>query len=763
MENKIRHHKKQISFMILILFLCAALAFAAGVPPQSFIDNSAFRSKDKQFHNFNYYPTNPQTLPKAASVYATQRALSGGLIWHNLKIETESGPLTINIIEADLNRNEIAVKAALAEDRVNNNGETVSAMVKRTNAIAGINGDFFISATAKEPAGMTVIEGRILKLPTDLPAIGFNKKNKPTIGFWKNISNISFPEGKFPLSAVNYSSPKAESLVVYTSAYDIETPFINEKTAAAILKKDEKVADRYVVSGTLEPGNSIGIEPDAPVLVAIGEKSVEWLKANINSGLGVMLNLNADGEIFMNTIENAIGGGAILVKDGTNVFAAIENKSAAPKEKKGALSAIGYIKKSKKLLMVAIDGGNPALSIGVNGAQAAELMKSFNCTDALSLQGGDYSALAGKIPETNSISLLNSPAQGGEIPTANALLIYNTSKPSKPVSLEFSPDEINALINTKFPAAVTRWDEFGNSSEIKTKEIFTKTIPPTLGDIKDEFFLTGNKAGDGKMIIKYNKFKKEIKINIFDSCDSLDTSPKSAHIENGDTLHFAVRGFSKDGKEIKLFPENIDLSSEPNIGEFHGADTFVAKTDSPQSGRIRISAGGQTAFIPVTVNGNNKTILKIDNPAVFKIETFDEGVSGDFSLSTTNLFPNSQSSGKLNYDFTKSQKSSSAISLVCDVPVNGEPIRIGINILGDKSENVVKIIYADANGNESAAYLSTQIDWKDWKFISAKIPAGTKYPIRIKNIILINSGDENKKQGEIYLGDFEGVYPLTIK
>ena|GEM_PF-3703444 len=79
---------------------------------------------------------------------------------------TGDGPLAIHQLALDLNNTGVRLGVALAHDRLISDDETVSSMVCRSGAVAGVNADFFDISESGMPLNIMVQGGRLLRSPS---------------------------------------------------------------------------------------------------------------------------------------------------------------------------------------------------------------------------------------------------------------------------------------------------------------------------------------------------------------------------------------------------------------------------------------------------------------------------------------------------------------------------------------------------------------------------------------------------------------------
>ena len=84
---------------------------------------------------------------------------------------------------------------------------------------------------------------------------------------------------------------------------------------------------------------------------------------------------------------DVIGGGPTLVRDG-RVVVTEDTEGFKPDVVAGRAprTAVGF--KGRRLMLVTVDGREPAISVGMSAAELAKLMRELGCTDAMNLDGG---------------------------------------------------------------------------------------------------------------------------------------------------------------------------------------------------------------------------------------------------------------------------------------------------------------------------------------------------------------------------------------
>jgi hypothetical protein len=173
-----------------------------------------------------------------------------------------------------------------------------------------------------------------------------------------------------------------------------------------------------VLQGTFEYVMPDAVETKVPdgkaLLMATGDKMP--LVSALHTGEKVSIQLQTQG-FDWEKIENVIGGGPVLVRDGkVAVDAEEEGFPASFYAKRHPRTAIGKTTDGD-IWLVAIDG-RQEISAGATLDETAKVLLRLGCVDAVNLDGGGSTCL----------SLLgvtvNRPSDGVERPVSNGILIF---------------------------------------------------------------------------------------------------------------------------------------------------------------------------------------------------------------------------------------------------------------------------------------------------------------------------------------------------
>lgn len=361
-----------------------------------------------------------------------------GLSW--TRIVRSGGPWRVNVLAIDRRVLAGRLTAGLSNSHVTGR-ERLTAIARRTRALAGVNGGFF--ATDGDPVGALSVRGRLVSEPVggrsalllpraaaEPPAVSALRfAGRATIaGESRLLDGVDRLPGRIPAcggrggdrptqranSVLTCTDPS--ELVAFTSAYGARTP------AGGV---EATVRGRQVTS--LRPGGGHRAARGAYVLWGSGD-AARFLRDAAAPGAPaeVSLALRAGGRTLAPGAFTAVtGGGPRLLEDGR---LAVESgpEGFAPPGSPSFFQAfvasrnprtLAGVRPDGTLLLVTVDGRRRGWSAGVTLVEAARVMRYLGATDALNLDGGGSTTMTvGRKPA-------NRPSDpGGERAVSDALL-----------------------------------------------------------------------------------------------------------------------------------------------------------------------------------------------------------------------------------------------------------------------------------------------------------------------------------------------------
>ncbi len=335
----------------------------------------------------------------------------------NLKIAAELAGGTIN--------EEGTVKGRLSPSR----------MAKDSGALAAINADFF-SFDHGAPIGLMVREGELVTSPF---------RNRSVFG-WGSETAFGLPTFRatatdvsglsMPLSSIN--QPVGQNQIgLYTPIYgNVE---VSGENLMALIKIDQTtIKPDGLLHGTVDyliaDAQRMNVPVGKVLIVARGNKAQTL--AALRPDRKVLVNIETGG-FDWSKVDNAIGGGPFLIRNGRIAIGAVEEGfNTAFSETRHPRTAVGKTREGD-IWFVTVDG-RQAISVGASLRELAEIMQRLGCIEAMNFDGGGSSTL-----HLLGVTV-NRPSDLAERPVSNAVLFFG---PVQPVLPGVSKIEVPANLN----------------------------------------------------------------------------------------------------------------------------------------------------------------------------------------------------------------------------------------------------------------------------------------------------------------------------
>lgn len=362
-------------------------------------------------------------------------------------LETNTtGPWVVHVLRVDPRAFRGSVDETLSNGVVPGR-ETVSSIVSRVGALAGVNGGFFIindgTGTLGAASGVQAVDGD-LTADTDSGRAALILPNSTAgtahIARVTTTQSVSSSDGaRAALTGVdralgyvrdctepNYvvSCATSDDLVAFDA--DFGDQLDSGTGAEAILDAHGRVVSLLDSRGGTLPAGDTAIE-------GIGSGAA-WLTAHAKPGdvLHVAKSVNeltAHGSVPvpLGPATGIVNGGPLLVQNGqVNIDAETEafNPPSDPADYFGFAgrnprTMVG-ITSDHDLLLVTVDGREPGYSVGLNFTEEARLMRALGSVSAMNLDGG------GSTEMVVGDAIQGEPSGGAERPIGDAIVLSPT-------------------------------------------------------------------------------------------------------------------------------------------------------------------------------------------------------------------------------------------------------------------------------------------------------------------------------------------------
>ncbi len=474
-------------------------------------------------------------------------------------------------------------------------------------AAMGMNADFF-SFTTGVPMSNTIIDGKVLTCDADkLIALGFNPDGTAFVSPMQIEIRVSRENGEsFGIEALNkFRQPYI--MYLYTDDFGDNTECTGTGTNIVLgnvsggFKFNSPVT--ATVESVFEADGSVEI-PDGKLLLSVDNAVADEVKARI-SGIapGEKLTITAvettGDERWLNAAYGTGCLGGSLIRNGQLDF---EDDIAAPR------SAVG-IRADGSIIFYTIDGRQQGYSYGVRKETLANRLLELGCVDAVNLDGGGSTQLAGTLPETTDFTVLNSPSESLRR-CANFIFLKKTNAPTGvPYKLLVYPYGEYILSG----GSTSVWASAIDSSYGKAAitEPLTYAVESGDGEIGSDGRATVRGSGDVYISAASGEARGSTMLH------SIET-PDSITIKNEATGEAAASLDLMPGEKISLtadsefqgaaLTDSDELYtwalSNAALGSVSADGTFTA-SDVPASGSITVSAGGSSASVNINVSYDN--------------------------------------------------------------------------------------------------------------------------------------------------------------
>lgn len=615
--------------------------------------------------------------------------------------------------------------------------------------VAGINADFYNVGNGL-PIGVVITEGQLRSSDGGYHAIGFRSDGTAILGRPGIAASLRYTvqdgtglqqfteEGEplfdelgapimdgtgqlvdktMRLAAVNKARTDAG---VYLYTYDFNAshttgstqPGVDvictiepgEGTALSLGSTTRLTVER--VAETEKTATALG--PAQAVLSANAKAGEETLNALRSIPAGTVLELSlTPAAPAWNDVRYAVGALYSLVENGREVSGL--PSGAAPR------TAVGQ-RADGSLVFYTIDGRKAGHSVGASMSQVAQRLIELGCVTGLGLDGGGSTTLAVTQPTATSAKVVNVPSDGGARAVSNQIFLVASAQPTGELShFHVSADHAYVLagsaVNISAAAVDTNFIPMDRSYDLSASagvlEGNTLTTPPEGGDVT----VTARSGGQQGETVVHAVVTPDA-VAVRDASNTIITELSA--IPGSETQLIGSAAYKH--LPLKADPAAFTWSVEGEIGSVSETGLFTAS--SAGEGTITVSAGGQSASIPVTVGTPVPTVLED-----FEGETTIFRGSGercDFSLNRDAAFVHTGGgSGKLDYDLTEgsAQWKATAQPAVIAAPYTA----LSLWVYGDGSGNTLQLQYRYGE-EETQTVPITSLDFTGWKQIHMNLP-----------------------------------------
>jgi len=353
----------------------------------------------------------------APSRAASPPVLMPGVTLQNQVQFTTHGPVVFHVLTAPRPAGLWSLAPVLSNETILGT-EKLTAIERRVSpsaTVAGINGDYFSGADG-HPTGILLRNGALGHQPIpSRSSIGIDSSGGLHVDRVKLVATWQGSGQRRPMQAIDDTPPTPSGVAVFTSAYGPTAPAV-AGAAYAVIEPFPPAVPNTPVQGpvvqVLRDG-PVTIPTDGAVLVARGGSAAS-LAAEAPVGQTVTLRLVLNPSWA--GVNDGLGGGPLLVRNGKPIFRANEAFSTQQLLLRQARSAVGQLADGR-ILLVTVDGGQPGYSTGMTNFELAQALARLGAVTAAALGSGGQAGMA------FDGNLLSRPSGAGEGPLSQGLLV----------------------------------------------------------------------------------------------------------------------------------------------------------------------------------------------------------------------------------------------------------------------------------------------------------------------------------------------------
>lgn len=469
-------------------------------------------------------------------------------------------------------------------------------------------------------------------------------------------------------------------------------------------------------------------------------------------------------------IKEAIGGQAILVKDGKLYEDSPFNKSRNPR------TGVG-IKANGDVFFVTVDGRQAPYSSGITSLEFAQLMIDLGAQTALDFDGGGSTTYVSRKPGADNLQLVNKPSTGTERKVANSWLIVSTAQSDHAFSSAF----IEPYDESFTPGSTVQFSFKGRDKSLASAPAPSNGLKWGLSDYsfgsidKNGKFVSNGKTGQFQVILKYlGQVVGNTWVEICNPDQLQFASSAMTVISNSVKPLKLTAAFNK--RPLNLNSDDIQWTIPDGLGTIDENGTLHV-SNNPVSGRItaRYKASGMETSIDIIVGKAPDVLFKFEDasqnwkPSVVGLgETASTGIAS--SINSPVRFDNGAL--QIDFDFTGAVTGATLGVYVGpgkNIPIPWGTTSIGMWVYGTPEAKGYWLRMALIDGNNSIQYLNFTpadpgINWTGWKYVEAKLPSNLTGPVYLHpdqaiRLMSANSGVSGPMtKGKIYVDNIRVLY-----
>ncbi|MCK6604952.1 MAG: phosphodiester glycosidase family protein [Ignavibacteriaceae bacterium] len=704
-----------------------------------------------------------------AQSYDTVANLQMGMGIFYTKVVEYTRPWSIDILEIDLTVPYNKLETAKANNRLKGYERTSSMAARNSRpghvVVGAINGDFY--GGAGEPISMQILNGEALKLPIDKSLFAVTESGKPVLArmnytgrVWRgnqsySINNVNQTRGTDQLILYNTFMGTATATNIYGTEVGVKalnTWMVNDTVYCIVVLK---------TAGT---GN-MAINDSVKVLSGNGAAATFLNSFNVGDTIKIAQFVSP----APRRIKELIGGFPRIVMNGANYVVQGYNEEGGPSHtfERHPRTAVGFSQDSTKVWFITVDGRQPH-SAGMTLNELADFMIRLGIYHGVNFDGGGSTTMVVRDSVVNKVS----DGPGVERTVSNALMVVSSAPQGALNRVKVQPGFNKIFRGESVQFRVYGFDEYFNPVQLVPAQI-QYTLDPGLGSITSAGVFTAGQAPDtGYLRINYNGLRDSALI-IVKGIDRIAIYPRSVVTDTSRIVNFTMSSFDMDSVPRPMLLTEYNWSvSNPSVLTVTAAGKIKGLAPGVSYVKAAYENLADSALVEVKVESGSAVLSIMDELQGWTLVS--ENVDTAVTKMTLTESPRTMGAKafKVNYKFTYNSTQVNWIYLRNNIPVQGVPDSIKVDVYSDGRQHHITYLVSD-DDNETfripASRYADKADQYDTMAIavSRAVPTGTSgtfnFPVSFREIqVRLGSTRVNGQvyEGTLYFDNLRVRYPL---
>ncbi|WP_165818031.1 phosphodiester glycosidase family protein [Microbacterium sp. Gd 4-13] len=693
-----------------------------------------------------------------------------GLVHLSYERLDPAGWQQIDVLKAELSDDTVKMKY-LTPETVSGTGATVTELVERGGAIAGVNLDRFDINNSWAAAGWGISDGEIIKSgnPNEAEAsVGMTAGGLGALVDLVLEGNVTFDDATTArLTTVNTSNV-VDGIALYNSQWGSHTRTARWLATPAAGVEVWIGADGGVrsVSDTVGEGP---IPEDVQVLVARdgSAEANRLLALRAGDKVGISYGIRDNG------LDMAEAGGAWhrLVADGAAIPRSDEHATTL-----NPRTMIGFSQDKRTAYFVVVDG-RQATAAGMQFTQMSKLMLELGAHDAISADGGGSSQMNVREAGSTSTTIANSPSDGYERRDGDGMGLV-LARPGSGALAGFDLDPlfddgngVRAFPGLSRTVQAAAFDETKSSvsAAVKTWTSGDESIA-TLSTEGGHGVVRGISEGRTSLSASRDRAVATADLSVIGDLDRLTTDQTTINLETrGSSSIITLTGHDESGFTAPVESRDVKVIN-PSPGVFS-----VQPTDD---GRFSVTAIGDVGSATLAFEvGEVRTEVAVAVPLELRVIDDFSDISGWATAhdraATGGIEPGEGHEGspsiRLNYDFTQSTGTRGRYAVAPGAPGNGatggidipgRPQKLSVWVKGDGNGSLLRLQVMQANGVRNwidgpGGSQSLHATWTGWQRVDFLVPESFSFPLKLERIRALETVAAKQYRGSL---EFSKIY-----